>query len=316
MMDVMKRHVIVVVMIVGSLGASAVAGCLAARGMRAETTENAMDSAVRPAAEAPVDCCGPEPAPAPRGKGRILRISADPNNLPFTNDKLEGFENRIAAILGREMKADVEYIWRAQRRGFFRNALKEGECDLVLGVPVGFDMALTTSPYYRSSYVFVTRKESKLDLKGFDDPALKSLKIGVQMIGDDGMNTPPAHALAARGLIDNVVGFTLYGDYREANPPARIIEAVANGDIDTAVAWGPMAGYFASRQNVPLTVTPVQHPPEDSGLRFAFSIAMGVRKGNKALRDEVDGTLQARKAEIDSILDSYGVPRVAAPTKR
>jgi ABC-type amino acid transport substrate-binding protein len=136
------------------------------------------------------------------------------------------------------------------------------------------------------------------------------------MIGDDGMNTPPAHALAARGLIDNVVGFTLYGDYREANPPARIIEAVANGDIDTAVAWGPMAGYFASRQNVPLTVTPVQHPPEDSGLRFAFSIAMGVRKGNKALRDEVDGTLQARKAEIDSILDSYGVPRVAAPTKR
>src|SRR3954469_168427 len=143
-------------------------------------------------------------APASPPPRRVLRISADPNNLPFTNERREGFENKIAELLAREMGAELHYAWRAQRRGFFRESLKGGECDLVLGVPAGFERALTTAPYYRSSYVFVSRKDRHLDVRTFDDPALRTLKIGVQLVGDDGVNPPPAHALAARGIIDNV----------------------------------------------------------------------------------------------------------------
>jgi mxaJ protein len=246
---------------------------------------------------------------------RALRIAADPNNLPFTNEKREGFENRIAELVAREVGVEIEYHWRAQRRGFFRETLKENQADLVLGVPVGFDMALTTAPYYRSGYVFVTRRDDKLDVKSFDDPRLKSLKIGLQLIGDDGTNTPPAHALAFRGITGNLAGFTLYGDYDQANPPARIIEAVSRKDVDAAIVWGPLAGYFARRQRVPLTLTPVEPAVDRSGLPMTFAIAMGVRKGNNELRDLVDGALKKRKAEIDRILDEFGVPRVAAPPR-
>jgi mxaJ protein len=261
---------------------------------------------------------GTSPAPpaapvAPPPRKRVLRISADPNNLPFTNDKLEGFENKIADILAEELGADLEYAWRAQRRGFFRHSLKEGECDVVLGVPAGFDLATTTAPYYRSSYVFVSRKDRGPHVSSFDDPAIKRLRVGVQMIGDDGVNTPPAHALAARGVIDNVVGFTVYGDYAEPNPPARIVEAVARGDVDVAVVWGPTAGYFAGKSAVPLELRPVKPAVDASGLPFTFGIALGVRRGNTEFRDRLDGILRKRKADIDRILDAYGVPRVAKP---
>jgi len=128
-------------------------------------------------------------------------------------------------------------------------------------------------------------------------------------VGDDGTNTPPAHALAARGVVDNLVGYSLYGDYAEESPPARIVEGVAKGDVDVAIVWGPLAGYFAKRQSVELTLTPVM-PEKEPPLRFAFSIAMGVRKGNKELRDEIDAVLARKRAEIERILDEYGVPRV------
>lgn len=254
---------------------------------------------------------GDNVAPMPRKK--VLRVSADPNNLPFTNDRLEGFENKIADVLAEELGAEVEYTWRAQRRGFFRHALKENECDVVLGVPVGFDMATTTAPYYRSSYVFVARKDRALGITSFDDAALKKLKIGAQMIGDDGYNTPPVHALAERGVIDNVVGFTVYGDYAQPNPPARIVEAVANGDVDIAVVWGPTAGYFAKTSPVPLVLTPVKPAADASGLPFTFGIALGVRRGNTEFRDLLDSILKKRKTDIDRILNDYGVPRVAKP---
>ncbi|WP_439621704.1 substrate-binding domain-containing protein [Gemmata sp.] len=255
---------------------------------------------------------GPDaPAPVPRKK--VLRVSADPNNLPFTNDKLEGFENKIAALVAADLGAEVEYTWRAQRRGFFRQALKEGECDVVLGVPVGFDLATTTAPYYRSTYAFVTRTDRAPAVASFDDPALKALRVGVQLIGDDGYNTPPAHALAARGVVDNVVGFTVYGDYAEPNPTARIVEAVARGDVDVAVVWGPTAGYFAKKSAVRLALTPVAPAVDASGLPFTFGIALGVRRGNTEFRDRLDAILKARRADIDKILDEYGVPRVAKP---
>src|SRR4051794_12192091 len=139
------------------------------------------------------------PSPAPGGDDtrapsrRVLRVTADPNNLPFTNERREGFENKIAEVIARDLNADLKYTWRAQRRGFFRETLKADECDLVLGVPAGFERAMTTVPYYRSAYVFVSRKDRGLDVRSFDDPKLKALKVAVQLIGDDGVNTPPAH---------------------------------------------------------------------------------------------------------------------------
>jgi quinoprotein dehydrogenase-associated probable ABC transporter substrate-binding protein len=246
-------------------------------------------------------------APQPR---EHLRVCADPNNLPFSNDRLEGFENKIATVVAREMKTDVQYTWWAQRRGFIRNTLKANECDLVIGVPNSFELASTTSPYYRSTYVFVYRKNSGLNIRSFDDPILGKVKVGVQMVGDDFANTPPAHALSNRHIIQNVKGYTLYGDYAQANPPARIIDAVAKGEIDVAIVWGPLAGYFARRQRVPLEIMPVSPEIDLPYLPFVFDISMGVRRGDDAFKEELEQILARRRSEIESILDDYGVPRV------
>jgi len=143
---------------------------------------------------------------------QTLRVCADPNNLPFSNQKMTGFENQIAQIMGRDLNKRIEYFWWAQRRGFTRNTLRAGLCDVIMGVPTGFEMALTTKPYYRSTYVFLTRKDRDLHVRSFDDPLLHKLKIGVQLIGDDYANTPPAHALSRRGIINNVSGYRVAGD--------------------------------------------------------------------------------------------------------
>ena len=244
-----------------------------------------------------------------------LRVCADPNNLPFSNAKQEGFENRIASLVASDLHAKLQYVWWAQRRGFARNTLAAKQCDLVIGVPSSFERATTTHPYYRSSYVFVTKRDRKLNVKSFDDPQLRDLRIGVQLIGDDFTNTPPAHALSRRHIISNVRGYSVYGDYRQANPPARVIDAVANGDVDVSVAWGPLAGYFASRESTPLQITPVSPQIDLPFLPFVFDISMGVRRGNDALRDRLNDLLARRKAEIDRILDEYGVPRIATSTQ-
>ena len=242
---------------------------------------------------------------------RVLRVAADPNNLPFSNDRLEGFENKIAELIARELPCRIEYHWRAQRRGFFRETLKHGGIDLVLGVPSHFDMALTTAPYYRSIYVFVTRLDRNVCVSSFDDPELRKVKVGVQLVGNDGVDTPPAHALAARSIVNNVIGFTLYGDYRQRNPPARIIDAVANGDVDVAIAWGPLAGYFAKQSKTPLDVVPVT-PEHEGPLRFSFDVSLGVSKKQPELRDQLEKFLSDHRDEIDGILNEYNVPRVTS----
>lgn len=251
------------------------------------------------------------PAPATRK----LRVCADPNNLPFSNQRREGFENRIAEVLARQLHAEVEYTWWAQRRGFLRNTLNARACDVVMGLPTGFELALTTQPYYRSSYVFLYRKDRGLKLRSLDDPALRRLRIGVQIIGDDGNNSPPVHALSRRGLVDNLVGFRVLGNYAEESPPSRIVEAVARGDVDVAAAWGPLAGYFARRQGVPLELVPVSPQEDPPGLTFAFDISVGVRKGDRALRDELQAALERGRPEIERILDEYGVPRLSAGSR-
>jgi mxaJ protein len=245
---------------------------------------------------------------------RLLRVCADPNNLPFTNRKLEGFENRLAEIVARDLHATVRYTWWPQRRGFIRNTLKAGACDVVLGLPSSFEMALATRPYYRSTYVFVYRRDRGIAVRSFDDPILRKLRIGVQIIGDDGANAPPAHALANRGIIDNVVGYTVYGDYSQPNPPARIAEAVAKGEIDVAVVWGPLAGYFAPRQRVPLAIVPVSPQIDMPFLPFVFDISMGVRRSDKRLQAELDEVLEKERPAIEALLDRYGVPRMGAAT--
>ena len=246
--------------------------------------------------------------PIARAAG-VLRVCADPNNLPFSNQRLEGFENKIADLLAQDLGERVEYTWWAQRRGFFRNTLKAGACDVVMGVPAGFEMALTTRPYYRSTYVFLSRKDRHVDVKSFDDPVLRKLRIGVQIIGDDQSNAPPAHALTRRNIVDNVKGFTLYGDYSQPDPPARIVDAVAKGDIDLAIVWGPLAGYFAKQSRVPLDVVPVSPQIDQPFLPFVFDISMGVRRGDQEFKDRVDQFLEQRRSEIDRILADYRVPR-------
>jgi mxaJ protein len=240
----------------------------------------------------------------------VLRVCADPNNLPFSNQRLEGFENKIAELIGNELGEKVEYTWWAQRRGFIRNTLKAGSCDVVMGLPTGFEMTLTTVPYYRSSYVFLSRRDRHLNVTSFDDPRLKQLNIGVQIIGDDFSNTPPAHALTNRHIVGNVKGYTVYGDYARPNPPARIVDAVSDKDVDLAIVWGPLAGYFAKHQRVPMEITPVSPQIDAPFLPFVYDISMGVRRDDHQLHDQLDQILERKQQEINRILDEYGVPRV------
>jgi quinoprotein dehydrogenase-associated probable ABC transporter substrate-binding protein len=244
---------------------------------------------------------------ASQARAETLTICGDPNNLPFSNERLEGFENRIARILAEDLGMDLDWYWWAQRRGYVRNTLGAGACSLVMGVPAGFERTLNTRPYYRSTYVFVSRRDRDLAIRSFDDPALGRLKVGVQMIGDDFSNTPPAHAMARRQLIGNVTGFMVYGDYGAAIPQSPILDAVASGAVDLAVVWGPLAGYLATREPVPLAVTPVG-PESDGGLRMSFAIALGVRRGDQALRDRLQGALDRHEPEIEAVLREYGVP--------
>lgn len=242
--------------------------------------------------------------------GNALRVCADPNNLPFSNRARAGFENAIAELVGRELGKSVQYVWWAQRRGFVRNTLNAGICDLVVGTAAGMEMLATTRPYYRSTYVFVSRRDRHLGIRSFDDAALRRLKVGVQLIGDDAANTPPAHALASRGIVRNVTGFTVYGDYRQPNPPARIIDAVTNGTVDVAVVWGPLAGYFAKRSRIALEIVPVSPRVDLPYLPMVFDIAMGVRRADTTLRARLDDIIVRRRSAIDSILTSFGVPLV------
>jgi mxaJ protein len=243
-----------------------------------------------------------------RAPARTIRVCADPNNLPFSNQAQQGFENKLAELLARDRGARLEYEWWAQRRGFVRNTLGKDACDIVIGVPANYDPTLTTRPYYRSSYVFVSRHDRHLGLGSLDDPRLPALRIGVQMIGDDFNNSPPAHALTNRGMVRNVVGYSVFGDYARPSPLATIVDAVDRGDVDAAVVWGPAAGYFARDKALDLAaVTPRQDSPT---LPFVFDIAMGVRRGDAALRDELNEFIARRATDINRVLDDYNVPRV------
>jgi mxaJ protein len=250
---------------------------------------------------------------AAAGAGQnVLRVCADPNNLPFSNSKGEGFENKLAELVARDLGEQLAYTWWAQRRGFVRNTLKAGRCDVIMGVPADFGLVTATRSYYRSTYVFLSRKDRRLDVASITDPRLRELKIGVHLLGDDGFNTPPAQALGEQGIIVNVRGYSIYGDYRSANPPARLLDAVETGDIDVAAVWGPLAGYFAQRSPVPLVLAPITGTERFAPLAFQYDIAMGVRKQDHALKARLDGVIARNQMAIQALLQRYGVPLVKA----
>jgi len=246
----------------------------------------------------------------------VLRACADPNNMPFTNARLEGFENELVALIARELGRDTAWTWFPQRRGFARMTLGAGRCDVIAGVPSSYERALTTVPYYRSTYVFVTRADRALDITSLDDARLRALRIGIHTVGDDYANTPAAHALVRRGLVDNVVGYSIYGDYAEDSPPARLIEAVANGDVDVAVVWGPIAGWFARAVDTELRLVPVTPQIDPPFTLFVFDVSMAVRRGDDPLKAELERALARKAPEISALLERYGVPLVRGARAR
>jgi mxaJ protein len=250
-----------------------------------------------------------------RAEPEALRVCADPNNMPFSDASGNGFENKLAALVAREMGRSVDYVWWAQRRGFVRNTLKAGLCDVVIGVPTLYDQVATTRPYYRSSYVFVSRLDRGIDVSSLKDPRLRDLKIGVHLFGDDGMGAPPAHALGEQGIVGNVIGYSLYGDYRDVAPPTRLLEAVIDRKVDLAAAWGPLAGYAALNSPVPLRIALMDDTKNFAPLQFAFDISMGVRKNDVALRQQLDDIIARKGPEIAVLLKAYGVPIAPASAR-
>lgn len=264
-----------------------------------------MFSASRLAGLVALACAGAVCQAAP-----LLRVCADPNNLPYSNEQQQGFENHLATLIGHDMGMQVSYVWYRQGSKFFRKTLDAGVCDVVMGVPAGMDEAASTHPYYVSSYAFLSRKDRHLEIRSLDDARLRTLRIGVHLLGDEDNDVPPVHALISRGIVKNLVGYNIFGHLDEKDPAADLIRAVVHGDVDVAIVWGPLAGYFAHLSKVPLEVTPIGADAKNPGLPMAFGIGIGVRPQDSALRQRLDAELERRQPAIQRLLESYGIPEV------
>ena len=242
------------------------------------------------------------PAAPVLAQAPALRVCGDPENLPFSNERLEGFENRIAVVVAAELGATPVYAWWPHQRGLVRNTIDAGTCDVIFGVPEGLDFVLWTEPYYRSSYVMAYRGDRGYDFRSLDAPDLHELRIGVHV------NTPPEESLARRGLLDNVSTYSLFFDPRgDRDRPRKLLDDLVAGTLDVAVAWGPLAGWAATTSDAPLELVPLEDEP---GVPLSFDISMGVAKGNEALKGRLESAIDRRRAEILAILEEYGVPVV------
>jgi mxaJ protein len=232
-----------------------------------------------------------------------LRVCGDPDNLPFSNEKREGFENKIADVIARDLGLTVSYFWWPHQRGLVRNTLRAGTCDVLISIPKGYDLVTWTKPYYRSSYVIAQLKNTGHPVTSLDDPALKRLKIGAYL------GTPPYDALAERGLSGSLALYTLFFDPRvtdHARRPVKLLEDVIAGEIDVAMAWGPMAGYFLKTAAVTsVDLVPV---PDDPKIPMSFEYSMGVAKGNQPLKTRLEEAIDRHRDELTRILNEYGVP--------
>jgi len=235
-----------------------------------------------------------------------LTVCADPNNLPYSNKAAEGFENKLAEMIAADWDTSVSYFWFPQRRGFLRETLQAGNCDVIMGIPT-VDGVESTRRYYQSGYVFVSRADRDILVDSMRSPSLRTLRIGVNLVGDDGANTPPAQALAQQGIVENVVGFPP-GDYAKSSAGQGILDAVLEGSIDVAAVWGPIAGYFQRRSSVPLRVVRIKDTRDFFPFAFQYSIGMGVRPGDEELRKRLSSFIATHQQEIDALLEDYGVP--------
>jgi mxaJ protein len=230
-----------------------------------------------------------------------LRVCADPDNLPFSNAARAGFDNHIAEILGQGLNRPVAFVWARARRGFLREQFNKGVCDLLMGVPEGMKYVRTTIPYYRSSYVFVTRRSDHLQLIRLDDPAIGKQRIGLQILEED--FSPPSLPLIRSGHAAQLVGFDSFGTGGE-----KIVRAVADHRVGFSVIWGPLAGYYAVRQHVPLVLTPVQPAVDSSGIPLSFAMVIAVHDGDKLLSEKLNSEIRKNQNQIYDVLHSYHVP--------
>ena len=274
-----------------------------------------MSSRCRDAAMAvALACCASASIPAPAREAarpaEPLRVCADPHNLPQSHADGSGYEDRIAAVLAQALGRPLLRVQMPLRRGFVRKTIGEGHCDVLMGVPAGFERLSTTRPYLRSGYVFANRESTRQPLLGFDHPRLPSLRIGLQLPGDDRAATPPGHMLARQGAGAGVVGYTPYG---EEPAVQRMLQALQAGALDAVIAWGPQAGPLVQQTSgswEPLRWSFAPAGQALPGLPFEFDIAVGVQKGQTALRDALQQAMDARRVEIEAILDEAGVPRL------
>jgi mxaJ protein len=250
----------------------------------------------------------PADSAAPAG---TLSVCADPGNLPYSSNKLDGFENRVAALLAADLHWALRYEWAPQRRNFFSRTLLAGKCDVVISVPASLPLSLpaiaTTRPWFTSTYVAVTRVADKRHFAGFDDAWLKSARIGLQLISGGDVNTPPATSLSRRGMTDNITGFSPWDTGVDA-PQAKIIDAVAHNSIDVALVWGPFGGYFAKPYGNALKMEMIARDPAVPGMAFAFPMAAAVRSGDTALKDTLQAAFDRNAAKIAAILQDDNIP--------
>ena len=235
-----------------------------------------------------------------------LRVCSDPANLPFSNDKGEGFENKIAEIVAADLKLPVEYTWFPQATGFIRQTLFAKRCDVVMGYAQGDDLVLNTNHYYRSTYALVLRKGAGLDgVDSLGDPRLRGKRIGVIA------GTPPTTAMAQLGLIEHAKPYPLMVDRRYESPAERMIEDIQSGDIDAGILWGPIAGYFAPKAG--LAVVPLLK--DEGGARMAYRITFGVRPLDDEWKRQLNGLIAKRQGDIDAVLLQFGVPLLDEQSK-
>jgi quinoprotein dehydrogenase-associated probable ABC transporter substrate-binding protein len=227
-----------------------------------------------------------------------LRVCADGNNLPFSNQAGEGLENEIAEMMAEELGLPLHYVWAPQIMGFVRHTLDLRVCDVMIGVAAGYELVQNTNPYYRSVYAFVLPADSDLAPDGLSDPALRGRAIGV--VSD----TPPMVPLRSAGA--KVRGYLLHVDTRVISPVREAIDDVASGALDGAVLWGPIAGYYAAQQDPPLKV--VALVGDDSGARLDFRITMGIRHNEPQWKNWINDFIARRQDAINRVLAEYHVP--------
>lgn len=230
-----------------------------------------------------------------------FRVCADKDNLPFSNDKQEGFENKIAELIAKDLGKKVVYQFWYDRIGFIRNTLNARRCDVIMGTVSDGDMMLTSAPYYRSGYVFVYRKESGYNIKDWDSPDLRKGIIGV--VGQ----TPPSRPISDKGLMENARPYRIMRDLNLN--PGYMIDDLVKKDIDIAIIWGPIGGYYAKKAAIPLEVVPApEYEAENVHGKGYWNISLGVRKREKDRMAMIQEVLDRRKADIEKILDEYGIP--------